>query len=732
MVYETDSSGAWKLDKAGRPIYSPVMKRLEQEGRTPLKVKETLDQIFSDARVGQQLDISGQYEYRGYSPDMLASRITRQKDEILSKYEDELNNLALQKGTGKNVQAQIDALELKKNNLSSQYDDFINIAKDNPDAIRSLLYKDDVKNRFTTMFGEMKTKETVMSNPGWEANFKLQKEINDQIQWAKGMAWDVRKHKDMLNEKEKDRNLQVLLKQMGISGKGDGLDSDYETADRAGNVNLVAGFESDLTNAAENVSSASDNFIWNASLSKLPENQAKLNSMLNQGMNQDQAIKILIDNAAARGKQTPENFRAIMSDKSTVAYNNMTAQERRNNPDLEDAYQLYKATRRNFDGLNTIKKKAESDVASTSKEDVSIGGSLTGVKTVGGVINGKPVTVTPEDFYDIAVYLKGNSSSLGFLNDKSAREAAKNAEARMEQKGKKELLSLALLQYGDAPDVTTGVIRSAKMLGNLALNRSLVPGTGAIPGVDLSQVNKVVNKLGDNFAGTLQAKADALKKYLYETPNLKKGLVTGEPKVDKVIADRLAIYAGNYNTAGKNASTDFSTFASNVGGKDVTYEAQVMRGAGGKPVVEVVAYGSGENNKRLGGMTLSDEEAARIGVNVEGLYEPESVRNLKMYIQANGDKTSKGDPKEKQTYIQGDSYFEKIDFPNLRTSNYDAKANITYKNGLYYSNIYATDGNRSGLMTMPGVPDIRSAIQGFNTISPQWVEALLKEQNNGR
>ncbi len=733
MVYETDAQGNFKLDKLGRPIYSPVMKRLEQEGRTPQKVKETLEQIFSDARVSQQLDISGQYEYRGYSPEMLSQKINLQKDDLIARYDNQINELALQKGTGKNVQAQIDQLELKKNNVRSQYDDLISVAQDNPDAIRSLLYKDDVKSRFTTMFGEMKTKETMMSNPGWESNFKLQKEANDQRRWAISQNWDVYKFNKAQQMEQKKLDMQFLLAQMkGTKGKGeDGLGGDFEPADREGNINLVAGFESDLTRAADSFMNASDNFIWNAVLSKVPGNQAELDRMMKQGIGKDEAIKNLIDNTAAKNKETPENFRARWSDKSTVAYNNMTAKERINNPDLEDAYQLYKLTRRGYDDLNVIKNKAERDAASKTGKRIDLANTLSGIKTVGGVVNGKPVTVTPEDFYDIAVYLKGNSSSLGFLNDKSAREEAKKAEARMEQKGKKDLLSAALLQYGDAPDVTTGIIRSAKMIGNLALNRSLVPGVGAIPGIDLSQVNKVVNKLGDDFSGTLQAKADALRNYYYETPNLKKGIITGDTETDKVINDRIARYAANYNTAGKNSSTDFSGFASNVGKKDVVYETLITKGAGEKPIVEVVAYG-GEDNKRLGGMTISDEEARRIGIEVEGLYEPENIRRLKMYLQANGDQTSKGDPKEKSTYIQGDSYFEKVDFPGLRGSNYDAKANITYKNGLYYSNIFATDGRVSGLKTMPGVPDIRAAIKGFNSINPQWIEALLKEQYNAR
>ena len=740
QVYETDTNGNIKLDKGGRPIYSPVMKRMEQEGRFPEKVRQTIDQIFSDARVGQQLDISGQYEYKNYSPELLAQKVNLQKEDIIAKYDNQINELALQKGTGKDVQAQIDQLELKKNNIRSQYDDIVSVAKDNPDAIRSLLYKDDVKNRFTTMFGEMKTKETSMSNPGWDANFKLQQEANTQSRWAQDRAWDVKKFNIGLGEKEKDRQLQILLSQMkgtkgkGIDTNGDGIPDDFgagagfEQADMPGNIDLIARFESDLTNAADNFTNSSDNFIWSSVLSKVPGNQTKLDGMMKQGIDKDQAIKNLIDNTAATNKETPETFRARWGDKSTVAYNNMTAQQKRNNPDVQDAYYLYSASKRNFDMLNTVKGKVDEVTGNILGKDVNKSKVIEGIRSVGGLVGDKSVVVTPEDFYDIAIYLKGNSSSVGFLNDKGARDAAKKAEARMDQKGKKELLSLALLEYGDAPDLVTGITRSAKMYGNIA-KRTLTGGPlGALPKIDLSQVNKIVDKLGDDYAGILKTKADVVKGYYNVQPNLKAGLLTGDAGDDKMMVDKLTRYAANYNTAGKNLSSDFSGFSSNVGKKDVTYEAQVITGPGSKPLVEVVAYG-GDDNTRLGSMIVADDEAKRLGVNPSTLYEPKEVTNLRTYMNSNGDQTSKGDPKEKATYIQGDSYLKTPDFINLKGTGYNAAANIVYKNGLYYSNIFGSDGRRSGVMTMPGSPNLQAVLQNLtNNVNAQWIEALLTEQ----
>ncbi len=739
MVYETDANGLPKIDKAtGKPIYSPTMKRLEQEGRFPEKVKQTIEQIFSDSRVSQQLDISGQYEYRGYSPEMLTQKINLQKENIISKYDNAIEELALQKGMGKNVQNQIDQLELKKNNIRSQYDDIMTVAQENPDAIRSLLYKDDVKSRFTTMFGEMKTKELSMANPGAEYNFKLQQEAQDQRNFVTEMNFKMTSLKTSVEEKAKDRALQVLLSQ-SKGGKGTRVSSDgtvitddgFEEADKPGDRDIVYGFESELGNAANNYINASDNFIWSAALSKVPVNQATYNSMLAEGRNPDEAIKTIIDTLAAKTKETPEAFRARFGNKTDIAYNNMNAKERENNPDLQDAYELYKATKTNYGVLNAVKSKALQDAQAKSPDkNINQEFLLDGIKPVGGIVNGKSVVATPDDLYDIAVYLKGNAESLGFLNDKSSRDAAKRAEARLNEKGKGELLSQALLQYGqDTGGLITGLTRSAKAYANLVFNSvGGVPGVGAIPKIDLSQVNKIVKKFGDDYGSTLKLQADALKKYYYERPSLKKGLITGDAGDDKVTVDNLVRFAGDYNTKGKNSSADFSGFVKNVGGKDVTYEAQISPMSGDKPMVEIVAYG-GDGVSRLGGMVVSQNEANRLNIDYSTLFEPQDVTNLKMYIQATGDKTSIGDPKEKQTYLNGDAYFEKNSFKNLsKNSVYDAKANISYKNGLYYPHIFVTDGVNSGVKNLPGIPDIRTIINGFNGVNPQFIQALLTQQ----
>ena len=81
QLYETDDNGnVLKDKKTGKPILSPVLAKLKQEGRFPKKVEQTLDQIFSDARVNQQLSISGEYTYQGMNSQMLQGTLISAKE----------------------------------------------------------------------------------------------------------------------------------------------------------------------------------------------------------------------------------------------------------------------------------------------------------------------------------------------------------------------------------------------------------------------------------------------------------------------------------------------------------------------------------------------------------------------------------------------------------------------------------------------------------------------------
>ena len=207
-VYITDANGNPKKDVNGQPIYSPVMVRMENEGIFPQKVKETLNQIFSDPRVGQQLSISGQYTYRGLDGNALSQKVLSQKTSLINAYDDELKKLNIQKNLGKDVKVNIDNITLAKTNANAVYDEYASLAIENPDAVRGQLYKDDVNSRYTTMFGWMKSKEQQMDNPGWNANFRMLEEANEQSRFAQTLRQNKIEHADAMRWKQKEYDLK--------------------------------------------------------------------------------------------------------------------------------------------------------------------------------------------------------------------------------------------------------------------------------------------------------------------------------------------------------------------------------------------------------------------------------------------------------------------------------------------------------------------------------------------
>jgi hypothetical protein len=148
QVYETDDQGNVKVDPATKkPIYSPVMIKMEKEGRFPQKVRETLDQIFSDPRVSKQLQITGEYNFKGYSPETLKQTISNQESTVLAAQNSQIADLTLKKN-GMKTQEEKDAVDVEIgkiqnsiSNIKERYTKLKETADASPDAIRGYLYE---------------------------------------------------------------------------------------------------------------------------------------------------------------------------------------------------------------------------------------------------------------------------------------------------------------------------------------------------------------------------------------------------------------------------------------------------------------------------------------------------------------------------------------------------------------------------------------------------------------
>jgi hypothetical protein len=740
QVYETDTNGNPKIDPiTKKPIYSPVMIRMEKEGIVPERVRSTLNQIFSDPRVVQQLNITGEYNFSGLNENALRERLISQKESVTGELNDKINELTLKKNLAKDTekgkfQEQIDSLKNSLSTVNENYSELEQTAYKNPDYVRGYLYRNDVRERYTNMFGWSKTKTQTMDNPGWNANFKLQQEALEQDRWEKRFAFDEKWKLAEYEQRER------LAKRKGakldadgnviVGGGGTGI----EQADQPSDIDVVYKLESDYNAAATDFVNSSDSFLWETIFSKVPGNEQKLADLLSKGNTREKSISILLNNAATNSKETPEAFKARWGTAAETEFNRLNPKDI--TPDIRDAYNLYKKSKRNFDTMSSIVKEINSATEANLGSDFTKANLTTDIKPQKVVLYGKEYNLSKEDVYDLAVYLRGHQSALGFLNDEGARKAANSAEARIKARGNESLLEAVLRQNvtsGGPLGIITMAARTIGTPGRFVSGftdawRNATGNKDTYTDIDLSQVDKVYERIdNDDYTNVMKKKAEIIKNMYGIKPNVKMGVLTGDTETDKSTIFNLRRFAGA-STAGQkqNLSPDFSKFAESISGDiaGMNIETQVIMDANNNPQVEIVSYDS--DGERIGGMTIQPDEAANIGLDVSTLYEPRDVSMLRNYIKNKSNQTSAGDPKDVSTYVSGDAYFEKPSFTGMANSPYDIKANIKYANGKYYSYIYVSDGTKRTVYTSPGSDNLTDVYTNLvQNVTPAWAQAIL-------
>jgi hypothetical protein len=724
QVYVTNADGSVKTDRTGNPIYSPVMVRLEKEGRFPEKVKQTIDQIFSDARVNQQLSISGEYNYKGFSPEQLSQRAELQKQSLLEGLNDKLADLTLEKNTGKDVQNKIDQINLQIENVTNKYDQYKSLALENPDAIRGVMYKDDVSARYTTMFGDVKTKTQTLDNPGWKANFDLMKEANVSARFRETMNFNY--DKERWDREYKILELQSKQKKVGL-GELNTI-QDFQTSDPSV---YIAQFEQSYTNAADRYDGSANELVFSTALNT-PANQDKLNKLINGGMTKEQAMNALIGNAAKLNNEDADQFRSRWVQKSIEKINQMSPSQLQKDPMLQNTYNSFSSAKNDFINLSNTKKQIESKLDKGVLEILDSKGMGKGLQATTITIEGRPVTVTGEDLFNAAIYAKGNQSSIGFLNSPELRQQAKVAEAKLVQAGKGFLLDFAIersiIPEGLPP--LTGFIRGAK-----GLTRTLF-GDEIVGRNNLSaQLNKAYKSLDDDvLMKAVQAKSTAIKASGFSvSPNLRMQLLTGDGETDRNTINFVGTTAGNYATNKQNLSPDFDGEAINTVLADKNnfkpFELKTTRNdATGEVFPEIVFYNSA--GKRVSGMSITSEEANVFGVDSNKLYESPQIRNIRSRINSNPIRsTSFSDPRRTSTYLEGDVLFEKSNLRQLKGMPYDVKANIQEVDGLNYGIIYVNDGkSEPKIRVLDPTKDVAETVNKLLATPPNLITAILNEK----
>ena len=747
-VYETDTQGNVLIDSAtNKPIYSPVIKKLEKEGRLPEAVRQTLDQIFSDPRVSKQLQITGEYNYQSYTPELLKQKISNQEATVMAAQNSQIAELTLIKTNAK-TQEEKDLVDIQIGNVQSsiekakkQYSGLKEAAGTNPDAIKGLLYEDDVRSRYTTMFGQMSITETIESNAGWEANYKIQQATEQRRQFNEKMNLDKQIHKDNMYYKGLEEARKAAEDNAKIGGK------QWEYSDMPAEYDAVATFNEEYDIASDDFVNSSSEFIYNGLYKYVPGAEARFQKLIQAGNTREKAIDIILKQDAQKQGISDVEFRTKWGDRTTQSINRNGAIV---NEELQNAFSLFNVSKKGLEDMQFMKNR--NDEITVSQTDQSVLKILSGddIKPQTIKFRGKDIELSKQNIVDLGVYARGNKHIFGFRIDDGAKQAADAAYKRLEREGKGYLGDFimrnasigdnnALSQVGGffgAPgmfDIVNAVSKTVRQIGSpVETFRDDWNAAVGDTNFDFSQVGKVFDGINNDFYSQgLSAQAENLRKF-YEIPsNAKSSLLTGDPETDRKILIDVKRLAGAYKASDQNLSKTFSDFSKLVSGvteaKDLNLEVKSYPTGGGGAQFQIVGY---DKEGKEVAMAIQPDEARNLGLRSPYVSNPISI--LGNRLNSNGGQSSYGSADVNQTYINGDAYFQKVnrDFPGLVDSPYNVMANITTSNGVYYGKVFVQDpatGKIAPIFTTPA-SDLETIYNSLRSMDNNFVRSIISNK----
>jgi hypothetical protein len=764
QLYETDAQGNYKFDivkdKKGNiikqtPVVSPYMVRMEQEGRLPAEVKATLNQIFSDPRVTKQLQITGEYNYGNIDEKGLADMVYAQRDEKTTGYNDKIAELTLRKTLEKTdegkklIQGEIDQLQSKLDGVNSSYDKLAQEAYKNPDYVRGFVYKESSIDNLQGMFGSVKVSKQNMESPLWNANFKEWQEANRMRE----SAADLKYKYDALAQaselarlaRENDLRIAALKATTGKKKPGEGPDDErgLEFAENESSMDVIVNSEQVKTNAANDMLTTGNELVWSGFFANNPKNIQALSKQIALGKTREQGIETILKNTANNNKEPYVDFINRWSDK---VVNELKTKPGGVPPALGDAYQLFKKKQKTFQSISQEAADVDSQVAKEVGTDLLKVINDVDIKDTPMKFQGKDVVVTKEDFYDLAIYAKGNVTVGGYFDDKVHKENAKAAEARLTNRGKAFLLPTVLDKFATSTLSPSGILKDWKT--TIRQGVELLPFTDQVylrnpkgyqVNVDtkgdfennLKKVYNVINT--EASAKALTRKAELLKSKSFFKPDVKMPILTGDAETDRQTLNDIRRWTLDYGRSGKNlaVSGELDGMLEAIKGdlSDISLEAKTMTGPGGKKVIQIL--GTDLKTNKSGSIVIADDEAKGLGIDPSGLYESDEITNVRRAIRRNPlGSTTMLDAGDVSTYLkQNGSYFEKFEFPRMvGNPNYDMQANIVKANDMYYAYIYTStaNGGKRNVQALPGDPNLEVVVNKLKSLGPEFAQAALK------
>ena len=757
QIFQTDANGKIMMSN-GQPVLSPYMKRLKKEGMFPEKVKATIEQAFSDGRVSQQLSIDGQYTYRGYQQETLGQKVLEDKDKIMTQYENELLDLNLKKSFGANVNDQIDEMVEKMKGIDKSYNDLYNSAFDNPDAVRGMIYKDDVKRRWTSMYSNIVQTEEVLDNPAYKMRFEEEKELQRRREKAFDQQLEVKKFER--DEYWKDKNYKLDVQKAineanktkpgkgggGVTGTGygdatKGIENPYAT-DKDNQAIILA--ENKYNTAADNYNYNRDEFIWKTIYNtgkNADENNARAQKIVEEGrangkdITIQQARSIMIDRAAKRDKQNPYEFRRKWFNEAEKRVND-PKNTLNSDKSVMNLYTSTMKTKKLWENEKSLKDERDK-VELNTLDRIGASEEFKNLKDETIDYRGQKVKITKQDQIDIAAYIAGKESVFyGLDSSDNELQAANYAKRRLDKKGLGDIAE-RYLQINRMYSTSSGPIDFG--VGLVSETASGIVDLFKGGGTDDHGLDKKIKTLVKSvkekeYTKAYASKASVARAQYNIAPNKTFNLMSDDKGTNDLLRSDLGTIASTFQTGGKNqnlASDDeFESFIADIKDEDATFTITSEVDEAGNPVTAVVSID--KDGKPSGRMVLNPDQSTKLGYDVNMMFETNEVTAMKSIMNSRGGKTCFGEPYDIDTYSVGDNAYYDLhagDFPNVKNKNITVKGNVLEQDGLYFGYIYVNNGNSEPkVKSLPPSDNLSTLNTTMQTVvNDQLIQSILKE-----
>jgi hypothetical protein len=723
QIFQTDSKGdlvyqdiidpKTKKVIGKKPILSTYMSRLEQEGHFPETVKDTLKYIFSNPRVSQQLQITGEYNYEGYEGNELKEKVIEIKNKRTAGYDAQLIDLNLKKAQAKDteslktIQDEIDKVNGSIEKINSEYADYLKMADENPDSVRGMIYRDDVYDEFTTMYGTLKEKRTILDSPAFTSMFKMQQEENENRKFAQKMDYDWKK----LAQDDRHHVDNIRMEIAKLESKLQPLPATPRQVDIKSDMSFNNLEEEIYTNAAKKANTAVHDFIIESGAfgDSINETISKAGGKITP----KKAVEKIIDFNAKRLGMTPDQFTNWMYRKantfmSTSGNDNLTPKQRIAKTTAEDALAAFQQVQTTRD---EIEKKAGGPSAMIE--------ATKNLKTLTVRIGNNKVALSPQDQYDIALSYEGGR----WFQNAEVKAAAKAAQERLKARGLDESavssiidkVKLSYTDYGaaiaaDEQDVIYGIAKLTNIVGNK-----------------------------DNIA-SLERRSKAIQEHYQISPELQQNILQGTPQEIKNIREQVKGIIGAYvRASGIQESPGFKENAGKMtqiasGEIKGTIDIRAKRNDATGEITQKFVFLDGDG-KDAGEVTVTSEEALLVRQNPSSWWQSDEARRVGTLMSRNGTTSMTGKVDDADTYINGDFLYSKsqMAFPNLVNVKDDVKVNISTVNSSsgpqYIAHLFVlgADGKVYKPRQLDPQYSVAQVLQQLKGITPQMIEKFKEE-----